>query len=676
MKYWFFFLTPVVTLSLFFITQEINPLSEIVISTETGSIRNHDFVQLNFLDGHNLKIGNGWRDEGYPDGKHIWFGGSEGINDPFEIYQKAYAPTYGYTGSTVAHVTTNAATGSACPTGSYTKGITVAVKRGADSVSDTCFVVTFTWDISTISAFATITDTLYRVDVSAGTNPSNCDIVKITNNPATATGPTLWDDVVGNISDVDYLTDQSYCVTVANDYVLDLGTDADSAVQDNLDDSWFAIGVRQNVMTRGSVVHSSTFSTAAANELQITYTSGSPPAVPSQVTGLTATAVGTDEIDLSWSTPAANGSTITGYHVKYECPTGSVFQDLVTDTGTTSTTLKHVGLSPGTECNYKVAAINGIGTGAYSDPASATTSSSACDNFPDEVDDLATYTITNNRIGLSWTEPNLYGCSIDGYQINYTTPYSSNPATIIQPNTGSSQINYLVNGLTKDTQYSFRVGTITGGGLNATGNVVNATTTNLGVPDLFAGGLNFTATNTDVVQITFEQQAINATDILVNVTYPDTYNMTCNLAFKYAMNDQNYSNIDYVTLSGNKRESSFALHNFTNEIIYFRCVDENTGDLGKYIVTQSNFMYLQLVQGFQSGEFGTMGQFGTIDLVTLLVVIAAMVGLNSVNETVAGIFIIAILGALWYFNIISLYTIMMASLTLVILLIITTTKKD
>lgn len=665
MKSIFFFLLPIVTLILFYQTTIVIPDSEIVVSDVYGS---------------------NYHDIGYKDNHHVWIGyiGEKFVRDldtgkykleEQTIFSKAYAPTYGYTGSTINSVVTNAGTGTACPTGSYTKGATVATKVGADTSSDTCILYSALWDISTISVFSTITNVTYRVDISASTNGRNCDISQITNNPNSATGPTLWDDIIGNISNTDYLTDQSYCATVANDYVLDLGTTADSDIQAQLDDGWFAIGLKFNNMVRGSVIHTTTHGLAGGNELQITYTTGSPPTAPSQVTGLTATAVSSSEIDLSWTAPSNGGSAITGYKIEYETPVNGGWNTLIDNTGGTGTTLSHTGLDENTQYNYRVSAINIIGTGTASAAAAATTNTTGCVLVPYAVTDLATYTIENNRIGLTWSEPNLLGCSISGYQINYTTPYSSNPVTIIQPNTGSSQVNYLVNLLTKNTQYSFRIATITAGGHNATGNVVNATTTNLGVPDFFPGGLNFTQTNTNDIKIIFERQDINATDIFLNVTYPDTYNMTCNLAYKYAMSNQNYSNLDYVT-QGDDRESSFQFHDFTNEVITAKCIDENSDDFGKYVIAQTNFEYLQLVHGFQSGEFGTMGQFGAIDLVTLIVVISAMVGLNSVNETVGGIFLIAILGALWYFNIVSLYTVMLSGVVLVILLIITTTRKD
>ena len=91
-------------------------------------------------------------------------------------------------------------------------------------------------------------------------------------------------------------------------------------------------------------------------------------------TGLTATAVGDNRIDLSWTAPTDDGgSAITGYRIESSADGSTGWSDLVADTDSTDTTHSHTGLMPNTTLHYRVSAINGEGTSEPSDTANATT---------------------------------------------------------------------------------------------------------------------------------------------------------------------------------------------------------------------------------------------------------------------------------------------------------------
>ena len=108
-------------------------------------------------------------------------------------------------------------------------------------------------------------------------------------------------------------------------------------------------------------------------------------AVPDAPTSLTATASGTNTINLSWTEPANNGGTdITGYRIeafsRYESNLGSIdtedtgeWRVLVENTGDTNVSYSHTGLSPNTVVNYRVSAINDDGVGEPSNENEART---------------------------------------------------------------------------------------------------------------------------------------------------------------------------------------------------------------------------------------------------------------------------------------------------------------
>ena len=89
---------------------------------------------------------------------------------------------------------------------------------------------------------------------------------------------------------------------------------------------------------------------------------------PAQVTGLGVTP-GDGQNALAWSAPADGGSPITDYVIEVSTNGGASWSTLADGTSTIAA-YTHAGLTNGTTYTYRVAAVNGIGTG----PASASVS--------------------------------------------------------------------------------------------------------------------------------------------------------------------------------------------------------------------------------------------------------------------------------------------------------------
>ncbi len=155
--------------------------------------------------------------------------------------------------------------------------------------------------------------------------------------------------------------------------------------------------------------------TGIASQTASATTAVTAPAAP---TSLTATADGQTTINLSWTAPTnTGGAAITGYQIE-SSPTGDTWTNLVDNTGLTTTTYAHTGLSAGTTVHYRVSAINSEGPGAASNSASATTSTSIVITAPAAPTSLTATADGSTTINLSWTAPtNTGGAAITGYQI-------------------------------------------------------------------------------------------------------------------------------------------------------------------------------------------------------------------------------------------------------------------
>src|SRR5438445_708177 len=141
-----------------------------------------------------------------------------------------------------------------------------------------------------------------------------------------------------------------------------------------------------------------------------------PPIAP---TGLTATAVSSSQINLSWTAPTNNGgSAITGYKIERSTDGGTTWSTIVSNTGSTGTTYSDTGLVHSTTYTYRVSAINSAGTSSPSDTASDKT----FDVVPTAPTGLTATAVSSSQINLSWAAPvDDGGLPITGYMIERST---------------------------------------------------------------------------------------------------------------------------------------------------------------------------------------------------------------------------------------------------------------
>ena len=219
---------------------------------------------------------------------------------------------------------------------------------------------------------------------------------------------------------------------------------------------------------------------------------------PGAPTGLTATASGTTQIDLSWSAPASiGGSAITGYRIEVSSNGTSGWTDQVANTNSTATTYAHTGLAAGDTRHYRVSAINTNGAGTASNVDSATTGTTV----PGAPTGLTATASGTTAINLSWSAPGSTGGSaITGYKIEVSANGTSGWTDQVA-NTNSTATTYAHTGLAAGDTRHYRVSAINTNGAGTASNVDSATTgtTVPGAPT----GLTATASGTTAIDLSW-----------------------------------------------------------------------------------------------------------------------------------------------------------------------------
>ena len=150
-----------------------------------------------------------------------------------------------------------------------------------------------------------------------------------------------------------------------------------------------------------------------------------PPPPPQAPTGLTATALSSERIDLSWTDNADNEAE---FRIERSADGGATWTEIARPPANT-TSYADLGLTPGTAYSYRVRAVNSGGASAWAGPASATTRARAWTSLPTgpsaRLDHAAIYDPVGQRMilfgGLTAT-----GATNDVWEL--TLPSSGSPA--------------------------------------------------------------------------------------------------------------------------------------------------------------------------------------------------------------------------------------------------------
>ena len=226
---------------------------------------------------------------------------------------------------------------------------------------------------------------------------------------------------------------------------------------------------------------------------------------PDAPTGLEATASGQTRIDLAWKAPDDNGGdSITGYKIQYSENAGEDWDVLEANTGSTVTSYPDTGLDPGTRRHYRVAAINSVGAGDYSNEASATTDPTV----PGAPTGLVAAADGTSQINLSWTAPEDDGGSEITWYIVEVSKDGSAPW--VAEDHRPTVTSYKHTGLDPGETRHYRVSARNVAGIGAASDPDSATTDPV-VPDA-PTGLYAAAEGTSQINVTWSAPSYDGGD--------------------------------------------------------------------------------------------------------------------------------------------------------------------
>jgi len=201
--------------------------------------------------------------------------------------------------------------------------------------------------------------------------------------------------------------------------------------------------------------------------------------LPSATASITATAVSSSEIDLTWSPVSAAANCSITFNV-YRSTTANFTPSAATQiaTGLSTTSFPDPGRTASTTYFYVVESADAAGTAITR--ASATTPAGTCGNVPSAVSNLAATSPSSSQINLTWspvTAP--AGCSVT-YNVFRSTTLGFTPSATTQVATGVTTTSFSSTGLVAATMYEFVVVAVDAAGSSAVTRATASTGTGAG----------------------------------------------------------------------------------------------------------------------------------------------------------------------------------------------------
>ena len=285
-------------------------------------------------------------------------------------------------------------------------------------------------------------------------------------------------------------------------------------------------------------------------------TTGVTPQLPGIPTSLSLSVSSSTQIAVSWIAPSDTGNTnLTGYRVQRSTD-GLDWNVGIVEVGNNYI---DTGLEKGTQYYYRVAAINGVGEGAFTSAENETTDI----DVPGLPTEFQTVLVERNSIELDWFEPDDNGgAEVTNYQLQFSTNGVDWVDEILQ-----LDLVYIDTGLTHNTTYYYRVAAINSAGQGLYTSALEVLTS-ASVPDA-PTALRVVSKTSDTINLAWTAPVDNGGSDLINY-YLDissdgiTYNITETIAASittYAHTGLNegdtfYYRVSVDSASGNSVEST------------------------------------------------------------------------------------------------------------------------
>jgi hypothetical protein len=189
--------------------------------------------------------------------------------------------------------------------------------------------------------------------------------------------------------------------------------------------------------------------------------------LPAAPTGLTATAVSSSQINLTW----VDGDTAEqGFKIERCTSVGCSNFTQIATVGANITSYSNTGLSSSTSYSYRVRAYNASGDSSYSNPASAVTP--AAPALPAAPKNLSATVISRSQINLSWTDN---ASNETGFRILRCKGSNCTNFTLIDT-LGANITSYANTNLAANTTYRYRIYAYNATGNSGYSNIAAATT--------------------------------------------------------------------------------------------------------------------------------------------------------------------------------------------------------